>query len=268
VAINTLRARDGRLSNCYIVGMSGVEPTGEGHRDFATTHWSIVVAAGNQDPQKADEALAQLCEAYWYPLYAYVRRRTGSIEDAQDLTQAFFAKLFEHRLYAAADPERGRFRAFLLTACKHFLTNEWHKARSFKRGGRRRILSLDFEAGESRYSAAAIDPTTGERLFERQWAMTLLERVLERLRAEYAAKSRLRYFDTLKSFLAGAPAAGGYAEPARTLGLSETTAKVAAHRLRKRYRELLRDEILTTVRSPAEIDDEIRDLFAALQPEK
>jgi RNA polymerase sigma-70 factor (ECF subfamily) len=186
------------------------------------------------------------------------------VHEAQDFTQAFFARLLDQRQFEAADPGRGRFRAFLLTACKRFLINEWHKDRAGKRGGGRRPLSLDFDSGESKYSLVAIDPTTAEQLYDRQWAVTLLERVMEQLRAEFAAKERLRHFETLRQFLAGSSQAAGYAEAARALGISETNAKVAAHRMRKRYRELLRAQIAQTVERPEEIDDEIRELFAVL----
>jgi RNA polymerase sigma-70 factor (ECF subfamily) len=235
--------------------------------DF-TTHWSVVVAAGNRDVPAANEALTRLCEAYWYPLYAYIRRRTASVEEAQDLTQEFFARLIEQRLYSSADPTRGRFRSFLLTLCQRFLVNEWHKARAIKRGGGRQIMSLDFETGESRYSLVAVDRATAERVYDREWAVTLLGQVVEQLREEYTAKSRLEHFEALKPLLAGAAEGKGYAEAARTLGISETTAKVAAHRMRRRYRELLRAEIAQTVEAPADVDEEIRDLFAALQAEK
>jgi RNA polymerase sigma-70 factor (ECF subfamily) len=192
----------------------------------------------------------------------------GDVHEAQDFTQAFFERLLELRPFETVDPERGRFRAFLLTACKRFLINEWHKGRAAKRGGGRRALSLDFESGESKLSLVAVEALTAEQLYEQQWAITLLESVMEQLRAEYVTKERLRHFEMLKPFLAGSPQRAGYAEAARTLGISETTAKVAAHRMRKRYRELLRAEIAQTVRQPEDVDDEIRDLFAVLGAEK
>jgi RNA polymerase sigma-70 factor (ECF subfamily) len=152
--------------------------------DFATTHWSLVLAAGDQKNSDASDALARLCESYWYPIYVFVRRQVDDVHEAQDFTQAFFARLLEQRLFEAADPDRGRFRAFLLTACKRFLINEWHKDHAAKRGGGRRPLSLDFDSGESKYSLVAVDPTTAEQLYDRQWALTLLECVMEQLRAE------------------------------------------------------------------------------------
>jgi RNA polymerase sigma-70 factor (ECF subfamily) len=237
--------------------------------DFATTHWSVVLAAGGRArPAAAGQALAQLCEGYWYPLYAYVRRRISDVHEAQDLTQAFFEQLLERGAIASADPDRGRFRAFLLTACKRFLVNEWHKDRAVKRGGGRRPVSFDFDSGESKLGLVAVDTLTPEELYDQKWAITLLERVMEHLRAEYAAKDRLPHFETLKNYLAGAPQGASYAAAAQALGISETTAKVAAHRMRKRYRELLRGEIAQTLQRPEEIDEEIRELFAVLGAEE
>jgi DNA-directed RNA polymerase specialized sigma24 family protein len=236
--------------------------------EFASTHWSLILAAGDRDRPDAGAALARLCETYWYPLYAYVRCRVADLHEAQDITQAFFERLLEHWPFDSADPARGRFRAFLLTACQRFLINEWHKGRAAKRGGGRRPLSLDFGSGESKLGLVAVDTVTAEQLYEQQWAITLLERVMELLRAEYEAKQRLPHFETLKPFLAGSPTRAAYAEAARSLGISETYAKVAAHRMRKRYRELLRAEIAQTVERPEDVDDEVRDLFAVFGGEK
>jgi RNA polymerase sigma-70 factor (ECF subfamily) len=232
--------------------------------DFATTHWSLVLAAGDRKNPAAGEAVARLCESYWYPLYVFVRRQVKDVHEAQDFTQAFFTRLLEQRPFETVDPNRGRLRAFLLTACKRFLINEWHKHRAVKRGGWRRSLSLDFDSGEWRYSHIAVDPMTAEKLYDRQWAITLLDRVLEQLQTEYSAKDRMAHFATLKNFLAGSPQGASYAEAARTLGISVANAKVAAHRMRQRYRELLRAEIAQTVQLSDQIDDEIRDLFAIL----
>ena len=244
------------------------QPSSADGSDFATTHWSVVVAAGHQNVPQADAALAELCKIYWYPLYAYVRRRTDDVHEAQDLTQAFFEYLLDRRPFESADPARGRFRAFLLTACKRFLINEWDKRCAAKRGGGRRPVSLDFDSGESKLGLVAVDMLTPEQVYEQQWAITLLQRVMDQLRGEYDAKDRGRHFETLKQFLAGSPPHTTYAEAARALGISETTAKVAAHRMRKRYRELLRAEIAQTVQRPVDIDDEIRELFAMLGNKK
>jgi RNA polymerase sigma factor (sigma-70 family) len=232
-------------------------------RDFATTHWSVVLAARVPDAKGAGEALGQLCETYWYPVYAYVRRRVTDPHEAQDFTQAFFAHLLEKQSIADADESRGRFRTFLLTACKRFLINEWHKAKATKRGGGVRHLSLDFDSGESKYSLVATDATSAEQLYNQQWAVALLDRTLEKLDAEYAARQRLPYFQKLKAFLAGSGDVSSYKSVAQELGISEANAKVAAHRLRNRYRELLKAEIADTVHGGGSVDDEVRDLFAA-----
>lgn len=237
-------------------------------RHFATTQWSVILACGDRRRPEAANALALLCETYWYPLYTYVRRQVGDVHEAQDFTQAFLAKFLEQELVAKADPHRGKFRSYLLTACKRFLINEWHKARTAKRGGRRLPLSLDWKSGESKYSFLAADTQTAEQIYEQQWAMTLLERVLGRLRAEHAAKDRLLQFEQLKPFLAGAREDSSYAEVAHELEISAGAVKVAAHRLRSRYRELLREEIAQTVATPGDVDDEIRSLFAVLGGKK
>jgi RNA polymerase sigma-70 factor (ECF subfamily) len=243
-------------------------PVPAGREEFTTTHWSLVASAGEANRAAAADALAELCERYWYPVYGYIRRRAASVHEAQDMTQAFFAYLLERGSVPRADPGRGRFRAFLLTACKRFLINEWHKGRAVKRGGGRCPLTLDFASGDSKLGLLAVDNVTPEHLYDHEWAVALLERVMERLQGEYAAKERLRHFEALKLFLAGSPRGSAYANAARTLGISEATVKVAAHRMRRRYRELLRAEIAQTVENPAEIDEEIRDLFAALRTEK
>jgi RNA polymerase sigma-70 factor (ECF subfamily) len=235
----------------------------DSHDPFATTRWSLVVAARGTD-EASSAALADLAQAYWYPIYAFIRRRIPDVHAAQDLTQSFFERLLETNTIAAADRERGRFRAFLLTACKRFLANERAKARTVKRGGGVLHLSLDFELGESKYGTQAVDTLTPDRLFEQQWAITLLARVLDRLEQEMEARGKGDQFVHLKRLLSGAGRSGSIAAAARELGQSEGAVKVAAHRLRQRYRELLREEIAQTVAAPGEIDDEIRSLFAVL----
>jgi RNA polymerase sigma-70 factor (ECF subfamily) len=234
------------------------------HSDFATTRWSVVIAAGEQDDPVSREALATLCQAYWYPVYAYVRRRIGDVDAAQDLTQTFFARLLEKQTLRAADPGRGRFRAFLLTACKRFLINEWHKGRAAKRGGEAGPLSLDFQVGESRFSLEPVETLTAERLYERQWAITLLARALDQLKEECAARGKAAHFEQLKPFLSGARCKSAWATAAAALGMSDGAVKVAAHRLRARYREILRGEIAQTVDRPEDVDEEIRNLFTVL----
>jgi RNA polymerase sigma-70 factor (ECF subfamily) len=235
---------------------------------FASTRWSIVAAAGRKESPEARAALAVLCQAYWYPLYAYARRRLASADDAQDLTQEFFARLLEKDYLQAADPRRGKFRSFLLTAFQHFLAKEHARAAAQKRGGRRRPLSLDFQDGEHRYRHEPADPTTPETLYERRWALTLLEQALARLRQEFTRAGKERLFEALKGTLTGDGTDEPYERIGQDLGLSEPAVKTAAHRLRRRYQELLRAEVAQTVASPEEVEDELRDLFAAVRPEK
>jgi RNA polymerase sigma-70 factor (ECF subfamily) len=222
------------------------------------------LAAGQRSSPQSSAALATLCENYWYPLYAYVRRRGHDADEAQDFTQAFFARLLEKNDLAAADPGRGRFRSFLLASLKHFLANEWDRARAEKRGGGRFVLSIDFRTAEERYRAEPSHDLTPEKIFERRWALMLLENVLARLHDESAQAGKMDSFDRLKGFLTGEQAAMTYGQLAAELNMSEGALKVAVHRLRRRYRELLRAEIEETVADPEEIDQEIRDLFAAL----
>jgi RNA polymerase sigma-70 factor (ECF subfamily) len=233
---------------------------------FATTHWSLIVAAREPSSPAARQALARLCEAYWYPLYAYIRRHGHPADEAQDLTQEFFTRLLERDLLGSADPARGRFRAFLLAACKHFLANERDRACTLKRGGGRAPLSLDLNDAEGRYGREPSHDLTPDKLFERRWALTLLDRALARLREEFTAKGKEETFDRLRVFLVGDRGAPSHGDVASELGMTAGAVKVAAHRLRQRYRELLREEIAHTVEAPEEIDEEIRDLFAALNP--
>ena len=231
---------------------------------FATTQWSLVLRAGGGAGAGADAALALLCQRYWPPLYGYVRRRVPDVESAQDLTQEFFVRLLEKNALAAADPQRGRFRAFLLTAMKNFLENARDHDRAQKRGGGRRPISLDWEQGESRLRIEPISTDTPERIFEREWTHRLLELVLDRLSAEYARSGKGALFGRLAGFLADAGA--GYAGAAADLGMTEPAVRQAVHRLRKRYRALLRDEVARTLGDPADVDAELRSLFAALGP--
>jgi RNA polymerase sigma-70 factor (ECF subfamily) len=232
---------------------------------FPATRWSLVLAAKEGASPGARKALAELCQTYWYPLYAFVRRQGHGHEPAQDLTQEFIARLLEKDGFASVDPGRGRFRSFLLAACKHFLANEYDRATARKRGGGRAALPLDFADAEGRYGHEPAHALTPERLFDRRWALALLDAVLARLRREYESAGRGEIFDQLKGHLTGD---GGRpsAEIAAALGMREGAVKVAAHRLRVRYRDLLRDEIGQTLADPAEVDDEIRALFAALAP--
>jgi RNA polymerase sigma-70 factor (ECF subfamily) len=229
---------------------------------FLTTHWSVVIRAGVDDTADAQAALSELCGVYWYPLYAFVRRLGRSPQDAEDLTQAFFARLLEKNYIAAADQEKGRFRTFLLVALKRFLANRWDREHAQKRGGFATVVSLDQGVAESRFEAEPAHDERPDMLFERQWAMTLLEQVLGRLQAEYAATDRAELFGHLRACLTKDEAALPYAEIGARLNLSEGAVKMAVQRLRVRYRELLREEIAKTVDSPDDIEDELRQLFA------
>lgn len=223
-----------------------------------------MLAAGRAVSLESRRALESLCETYWFPVYAYVRRVVARVEDAQDLTQGFFAHLIEKDAIATANPERGRFRAFLLTALKNFLVNERHKARAEKRGGGKAALSLDFESGESRYSVEPSHELTPEKLFERRWVLTLLDQVLECLRTELAEAGKEPHFETLKAALTGEMTGADYEQAAEALGITAAAAKQAAYRMRKRYRELFRLEVASTVADDSEVDDEIGRLLETL----
>jgi len=238
---------------------------GQWHRPaFVTTHWSVVLTAASHDTTQSRIALEQLCRVYWYPLYAYVRRRGYNPHDAQDLTQEFFARLLEHNWLARADQARGRFRTFLLIAMERFLANEWDKARAQKRGGGLPTLPLQFDTAETRYGAEPVDTRTPEQAFERRWAVTLLDEVLRRLETEQQAEGKAAQFAALKPCLVGSRESQPYEQIAEATGLSESAVKVTVHRLRLRYRELLRAEIANTVASAEDVDIEMRHLFNVL----
>jgi RNA polymerase sigma factor (sigma-70 family) len=236
-------------------------------RQFATTRWSQVIAAGQAPTVDSREALARLCELYWYPLYAYVRRWGYDADQAQDLTQEFFARLLEKHYLRAADPARGRFRSFLLASLKHFLSNERDRAGAVKRGGRATVVPLELENAEGRYCREPADSETPETIYERRWALTLLERTLARLRHELEAAGKQALFARLEGHLTGDQETLPYADLCAELGMSEGAIKVAVHRLRRRFGALLREEISETVSDSAEVDDEIRQLFQALKGE-
>jgi RNA polymerase sigma-70 factor (ECF subfamily) len=231
---------------------------------FATTRWSVVLAAGGVDPPRAREAMSALCGQYWFPIYAFARSRGLPPERAEDLTQGFFAHLLEKEALQRVDPERGRFRSFLLASFKNFLSDERTRDAAQKRGGGLTPVSLDAGAAEHRYALEPAHERTPERLFERQWALTLIERALSRLRDRYTRTGRQDQFDELRVFLSGEKRPVPYSEVARRLGLTELAVKVAVHRLRKRFRDALRDEIAQTVTSDREIDAELRSLYSAL----
>jgi RNA polymerase sigma-70 factor (ECF subfamily) len=232
---------------------------------FATTRWSLIVAARDRNAPEARAALSELCRVYWYTVYAYVRHRGWSHDEAQDVTQEFFTRLLEKDVLASVDEGRGRFRSFLLAACRHFLSNERDRTHAQKRGGDRHVLSLDFADAEGRYHQEPARAETPERLFERRWAVALLGQVLDRLQQEYLAAGKSRLFQSLKIYLTG-DGGPSYAQVAAELGSSEGAVKVAIHRLRRRYRELLREEIAQTVESAEQVEDEIQALFRAVAP--
>ncbi|MBE0542013.1 MAG: sigma-70 family RNA polymerase sigma factor [Verrucomicrobia bacterium] len=231
---------------------------------FVTTRWTVVLSAGRKSSPQSDRALSELCQTYWYPLYAYVRHRGHSKEDAEDLTQAFFARFLEKNYLEGLSAERGKFRAFLLASLKHFLANEWDKSQTQKRGGGALHLSLDWQSADARYHLDPPDPTSPDRLYDRDWALALLERVIARLREECAADGKAELFEQAKDCLMVGDAAIPYAQAAEKLRLNEGAVRVAVHRLRKRYRELLRDEIAQTLSDPAQVKEELRSLQAAL----
>ena len=233
-----------------------------GPSDFPTTRWTLVVAAGDPQRTEARSALVSLCEGYWYPLYAYVRRRGYPADQAQDLTQEFFVRVVDGRYLDRADPEKGRFRAFILTSLKFFLADEADRSRAQKRGGGS-VLSLEISSGEERYQRDPAHDETPERIFERRWALAMLDGVVDRLRAEFVQHGRLDHFDRLKGFLLD-QADMPYAALAREMGTSEGALKVAIHRFRKRYRDLFREEIAQTVADPADVESELRFLAAVL----
>jgi RNA polymerase sigma factor (sigma-70 family) len=236
-----------------------------GSSQFPTTRWTLVVAAGDPQRKDARSALVSLCENYWYPLYAYLRRRGYAPDQAQDLTQEFFMRVLEGRYLDRADPEKGRFRSFILTSLKFFAADEQDRQRAQKRGGGA-VVSFEFssgESGEERYQREPGHDETPDRIFERRWVLSMLERVLERLRDEFVRHGRPENFERMKVFLLGQSEAP-YADLAREMNTSEGALKVAIHRLRKRYRELFRQEIADTVADPAEVESELRYLAAVL----
>jgi len=231
---------------------------------FVTTQWSRVLDASHRTSPEGAEALASLCQDYWYPLFAHVRRRGVGPEDAQDLTQAFFERLLEKRWLRDADPARGRFRTFLLTALNHFLANEWDKSQARKRGGGLQRVSFDTQTAETQFQLEPQSRVTPETEFNRRWALALLDRVLQQLREDYEADGKERLFEQLKDTLEGGRSEVPHVQLALQLGMSEGAVRVAAHRLRQRYRELLRLEISRTVDTVEAVEAELRELFAAL----
>ncbi|MBM3824885.1 MAG: sigma-70 family RNA polymerase sigma factor [Verrucomicrobia bacterium] len=237
---------------------------GRSHAVFATTRWSLVQAAGDGVSPEAVAALNTLANTYWYPLYAFARRSGCTPNDAEDLTQGYFARLIDRNGLGDVRSDRGRFRGFLLASFKHFMADEWKKGRRQKRGGGVEQISLDAGEAEDRYGLEPVEIRDAERLFQRRWAMTILDRALGRLEAEFVASERSRVFHELRPFLVG-DSTGTYAEAARALNTSEAAIKMTVSRLRQRARVIIRDEIAQTVSTPAEVDEEFRALLEALR---
>lgn len=234
-------------------------------KPFATTRWSLIVAAGQENPEAARQALEQLCESYWYPLYALLRRKGYEANEAQDLTQEFFAFVLENETFRKADQKRGRFRSFLLTSMQNFVSNQHRAKNAQKRGGGRLMLSIDFTDGEQKYRQEPTDAMTAESVFERRWAMTLLGRAVDRLASEQAEAGKGEQFEVLKNYLGGGEPGRPYREIAEQLGIAEGTVKVSVFRLRQRCRELVREEIENTIGESDSVDEELRYLFTTLQ---
>jgi len=231
---------------------------------FATTHWSVVLQAGQPGAPGYQQALETLCRSYWFPLYAYLRRHDCDSHQAEDYIQAFFCRILEKQILRLAESKRGRFRSFLLTTLKRFLADERDRAQAQKRGGGRRILSIDFQEAESQYALEPADRLSSEKLFDKSWALTVLDRTMVCLKAELASKNKQELFDHLKIYLTAEKGSIPYRDMAADLNITEGAVRTAVHRLRRRYRKLLRDEIAQTVTTEDQIDEEIDDLFAAL----
>lgn len=231
---------------------------------FATTHWSVVLQAGQPKDPGYKQALEALCRSYWFPLYAYLRRNGYNNQQAEDYTQAFFCRLLEKHVIGMADSKRGKFRSFLLSTLKHFLSDEYDRAQAQKRGGGRKLLSIDFTAAENQYALEPAYSLSPEKLFDKSWALTVLERTMSRLKAELTAQNKQDLFDHLKIYLTSEKDSIPYREKAAEMNLTEGNVRTAVHRLRRRYRKLLRDEIAQTVTADNQVDEEIDDLFNAL----
>jgi len=231
---------------------------------FATTHWSVVLQAGQPGAPGYQQALETLCRGYWFPLYAYLRRHGYDNHQAEDYTQAFFCRVLEKQVLRLADSKRGRFRSFLLATLKNFLADERDRARAQKRGGGRKLLSIDFNEAENQYALEPADRLSPEKLFDKSWALTVLERTMACLKTELAGKNKKELFDHLKIYLTAEKGSIPYRDTAAELNMTEAAVRTAVHRLRRHYRKSLRDEIAQTVTSEDQIDEEIDDLFAAL----
>jgi len=250
---------------CYARGVKATPGTlREGGASFATTHWSVVAQSALTDVSEAANALAKLCEMYWPPIYSFVRRRGYAPTDAQDLTQSFFAFFLRTKAYARTDPLHGKFRSFLLASVKNFLANDWDRNQAMRRGGGYQFIPLDPEIAEAFYDAPSWPDSTAEGLFELRWAKTVTTGALNSLREELRAEEKLKLFEQLKSFLTRGSVVPSYDEASECTGFPKATVKTHVHRLRQRYREILRREIARTVSAPHEIDEELRYLCNVL----
>jgi len=242
-----------------------IAPAAQPLERFPQTRWSVVLEACGSADQRAERALNELCRAYWFPLYVYVRRRGIPVEDAEDLTQGYFAALIAKGYLNQADRERGKLRSFLLTTLKHFIADEWSKATALKRGHGQPVVSFDATEAEERYTLEPVDEQSPDLLFDRRWALTLLDNVLAALRADYVKAGQERVFDALKKFLAWNSPSEGYRQSAAELGLKENTVRVAVFRMRRRYGDLLREQVADTVTSPGEVSAELEHLLLLLR---
>ena len=243
---------------------SHVSSTPTGTSRFATTHWSVVLAAGSPSSPQYEQALSNLCHTYWFPLYSYLRKWGCDSHQAEDCTQAFFTRLLEKNTLRRADRNRGRFRSFLLISLKNFLSDEWDRAQSQKRGGDKKNLSLDAAAAETRYTLEPADRLSPDKLFERSWALTVLKQAMDQLKKESTTAGKMPLFDHLKNHLTGKTETVSYKSLAAKLDMTEDAVKAAVYRLRRRYRELVREEIAQTVATEEQLEEEIKELFAAL----
>ena len=257
--------QDNTSSDCMSDSQSDSQSPSSLRREFTTTHWSVILLAGGAASSAADAALDHLCRTYWYPLYAYVRRQGHSVDDAQDLTQSFFSRLLERKYLRLADRNQGRFRTFLLTSLKHFLINDWKKENREKRGGGQKALSLEEEMAESRFAAEPAIAQPADTLYDRGWADVLLERARAALKAEFERSGKLDLFERFKVCVLAEQGDLSYTKLALELGMTENAVRVAAHRLRQRYVELLRVEVAQTVSTPAEVNEELRYLVSVIR---
>jgi RNA polymerase sigma factor (sigma-70 family) len=244
--------------------IDNISPVRSGADKFVTTHWSMVLAAGDTSASQHEQALSELCDTYWFPLYMYLRRRGYNAHQAEDYTQGFFTKMLDKHYLRKVGPKPGKFRSFLLAALKHYVADEHDHIKAIKRGGKRDIKSFDFNSAERKYALSLTYDMSPDKVFERSWALTVLEKTMDLLKAEWVSRNKQALFDALRVYLGGQEENVPYHLVANELNMSEAAVKVTVHRLRRRYREILREEIAQTVAREDQIDEEINDLFIAL----